>query len=47
MPVAALALFAAFAVLGFGWRSWVQRRRTGSTGFNGISGHPGSVEWIA
>jgi protein-S-isoprenylcysteine O-methyltransferase Ste14 len=47
MPVVALALFAVFAALGFGWRSWEQRRRTGSTGFNGISGRPGSTEWIA
>jgi protein-S-isoprenylcysteine O-methyltransferase Ste14 len=47
MPVAALVLFAVFALLGFGWRSWEQRRRTGSTGFHGISGRPGSVEWFA
>ncbi|MDZ4266963.1 MAG: isoprenylcysteine carboxylmethyltransferase family protein [Mycobacterium sp.] len=47
MPVIALVLFAVFAVLGFGWRSWVQRRRTGSTGFKGVSGRPGSVEWVA
>ncbi len=47
MPVIALVLFAIFAVLGFGWRSWVQRRRTGSTGFKGVSGRLGSVEWIA
>jgi protein-S-isoprenylcysteine O-methyltransferase Ste14 len=47
MPGIALALFAVFAVLGFGWRSWVQRRRTGSTGFKGVSGRPGSVEWWA
>ncbi|MCH9730218.1 MAG: isoprenylcysteine carboxylmethyltransferase family protein [Actinomycetia bacterium] len=47
MPIIALVLLAVFAVLGFGWRSWVQRRRTGSTGFRGISGRPGSVEWIA
>ena len=38
MPVVALALFAVFGLLGFGWRSWLQRRRTGSTGFRGISG---------
>jgi hypothetical protein len=37
--------FAVFGVLGFGWRSWLQYRRTGSTGFRGISG--GSTEWIA
>jgi hypothetical protein len=33
----ALVLFAVFGVLGFGWRSWLQYRRTGSTGFRGIS----------
>jgi protein-S-isoprenylcysteine O-methyltransferase Ste14 len=32
----ALVLFAIFGVLGFGWRSWLQYRRTGSTGFRGI-----------
>ncbi len=47
MPVIALALFAVFGALGFGWRSWEQRRRTGSTGFRGISGRLGSAEWIA
>lgn len=47
MPIVALILFAIFAILGFGWRSWEQRRRTGSTGFHGISGRPGSVEWFA
>ena len=47
MPVIALALFAVFAALGFGWRSWEQRRRTGSTGFQGISGRLGSSEWFA
>lgn len=47
MPVIALVLFAVFAALGFGWRSWTQRRRTGSTGFRGISGRPLSVEWFA
>ena len=47
MPVVALVLFGVFALLGFGWRSWVQRRRTGSTGFRGISGRIGSVEWLA
>ena len=47
MPVIALALFAVFGALGFGWRSWEHRRRTGSTGFRGISGRLGSAEWIA
>ena len=47
MPVVALVLFAVFGLLGFGWRSWLQHRRTGSTGFRGISGRIGSVEWFA
>jgi protein-S-isoprenylcysteine O-methyltransferase Ste14 len=47
MAVIALALFVFFGVLGFGWRSWEQRRRTGSTGFKGVSGRPGSAEWFA
>ena len=47
LPVISLLLFAVFAVLGFGWRSWEQRRRTGSTGFKGISGRTGSIEWFA
>ena len=47
LPVISLLLFAVFAVLGFGWRSWEQRRRTGSTGFRGVSGRLGSAEWFA
>ena len=37
-----MGLLTAFAV-----RTWVQVRRTGSTGFNGISGPPGSLPWSA
>lgn len=47
MPIVALTLFVVFAVLGFGWRSWQQKRRTGSTGFRGVSGAPWSAEWLA
>lgn len=47
MSAIALTLSTLFAALGFGWRSWVQHRRTGSTGFRGISGQLGSVEWLA
>ena len=47
MPVVALDVFVAFAALGFVWRSWEQRRRTGSTGFRGVSGRLGSAEWFA
>jgi protein-S-isoprenylcysteine O-methyltransferase Ste14 len=36
--VLALMLFAVFGVLGFGWRSWLQYRRTGSTGFRRVKG---------
>jgi protein-S-isoprenylcysteine O-methyltransferase Ste14 len=43
----ALVLFVVFGVLGFGWRSWLHYRRTGSTGFRGTSGRIGSTEWIA
>ncbi|WP_067721137.1 methyltransferase family protein [Nocardia yamanashiensis] len=46
MAQAALALYLLFGALGFGWRSWDQLRRTGSTGFRGISGRTGSVEWF-
>ncbi|MGW4099765.1 methyltransferase family protein [Mycobacterium sp. NPDC004974] len=47
MAVTALILYLIFAVLGFGWRSWLQYRQTGSTGFRGIHGNPGSLEWLA
>ena len=43
----ALALWVVFGVVGFGWRSWLQRRRTGSTGFRGMHGLVGSVVWVA
>lgn len=43
----ALACYALYLGLAFGLRSIVQRRRTGSTGFKGISGAPGSLEWSA
>lgn len=39
--------FAVFALLGFGWRSSLQHRRTGSTGFRGVNGRVGSAEWFA
>lgn len=47
MEALALVLYVAYLVLAFGVRSVVQRRRTGSSGFHGISGRPGSVEWVA
>lgn len=42
----ALLFVAVYLLLVFGVRSVAQRARTGSTGFKGISGHVGSVEWI-
>lgn len=43
--VIAMVLFAVFGTLGFGWRSWLQYRRTGSTGLRRIKG--GVTDWIA
>jgi protein-S-isoprenylcysteine O-methyltransferase Ste14 len=47
MAAWALVSYAVFAAAGFGWRSYVQWRRTGSTGMRGFHGRPGSLEWIA
>jgi protein-S-isoprenylcysteine O-methyltransferase Ste14 len=43
----ALGCYAIYLGLAFVLRSVIQRRRTGSTGFKGISGRPGSLEWSA
>jgi protein-S-isoprenylcysteine O-methyltransferase Ste14 len=43
----ALGCYGLYLLLAFGLRSAVQMRRTGSTGFKGISGRPGSLEWSA
>ncbi len=37
MAVIALTIYIAFGVLALGGRLWMQRRRTGSTGYRGIS----------
>ncbi len=37
MPIVAIVLYIVFVLLGFGWRSWLQHRRTGSTGFRGVA----------
>lgn len=47
MAIGALALYVVFVATGFGWRSYRQRRRTGSTGMRGFHGRPGSLEWLA
>jgi protein-S-isoprenylcysteine O-methyltransferase Ste14 len=45
MSALALGLFVLYVLLAFVLRSLLQRRATGSTGFKGISGRPGSPEW--
>jgi len=47
MAVLALVLYAVYLALAFGLRTLIQLRRTGSTGFHGLGGRPGSPEWIA
>jgi protein-S-isoprenylcysteine O-methyltransferase Ste14 len=47
MAELALALYLVYLALAFGLRTLVQWRRTGSTGFKGIGGRPGSAEWLA
>ena len=38
MSAVALVLYVVALIVLFGVRSWVQHRRTGSTGFKGVSG---------
>ena len=45
MAALAIALYAAYLLLAFVLRSVIQKRRTGSTGFKGLSGAVGSAEW--
>lgn len=45
MAVLALVLFVVFVALTLGLRMALHRRRTGSFGFRGVSGRPGSAEW--
>ncbi|HYJ20610.1 MAG TPA: isoprenylcysteine carboxylmethyltransferase family protein [Solirubrobacterales bacterium] len=47
MATLALLLYVAYLVLTFGLRTLIQLRRTGSSGFHGLGGRPGSAEWIA
>jgi protein-S-isoprenylcysteine O-methyltransferase Ste14 len=46
MAAAALGLYLIWALLAFGWRAFLQHRRTGDTGFRGLR-RPGTVEWCA
>jgi hypothetical protein len=45
VTVAALVLYVLACAVLFGVRSWIQLRRTGSTGFVGISGTPADAGW--
>jgi len=47
MATLALILYVVYLLLAFGLRTLIQLRRTGSTGFHGLGGRPGSAEWIA
>lgn len=47
MAATALALYLVYMATAFGLRSWLQWRHTGSTGFRGLHGAPGSPEWWA
>jgi protein-S-isoprenylcysteine O-methyltransferase Ste14 len=44
--VVALATYIVGGGVGIAWRLWWQWRRTGSTGFKGVSGNIGSAEWF-
>lgn len=44
---AALIIYLVWALMAFGWRSWVQWRRTGDTGFRGAGLQPGTLQWWA
>ena len=47
MATLALILYLVYLALAFGLRTLIQLRRTGSTGFHGLAGSPGSAEGIA
>jgi protein-S-isoprenylcysteine O-methyltransferase Ste14 len=47
MAATALILYLVYLLLTFGLRIAIQLRQTGSTGFHGVGGRPGSIEWIA
>lgn len=45
-PLVALILFVLYMMVAFGVRTAQHLRATGSTGFQGISGRPGSASWF-
>lgn len=42
----AILLYVVFAITAFGWRSWLQWRRTGDTGLR-MHARPGTIQWRA
>ena len=44
MNAAALSLYVVFAIVAFGWRTWVQWRRTGDSGLR-LHAKPGTIQW--
>lgn len=47
MTAVALVLYVLGLLVLFGVRTWLHVRRTGTSGFSGISGPPGSLRWWA
>ena len=47
MAELALILYGVYLALAFGLRTALQWRSTGSSGFHGVGGRPGSAEWLA
>jgi protein-S-isoprenylcysteine O-methyltransferase Ste14 len=47
VAIVALGAYAVYLGLAFGLRTAIQIRRTGASGFAGVSGRPGSAEWWA
>jgi protein-S-isoprenylcysteine O-methyltransferase Ste14 len=47
MAYLALIFYVVFLGLAFGMRTYIQLKRTGSSGFHGVSGKPGSLEWFS
>ena len=47
MATLALLSYVLYLVLAFGLRTLIQIRRTGASGFKGVSGRPGTAEWLA
>ena len=47
MPKLALILYAVFLFIAFGWRSWLQYRRTGDAGIRHPSASAAPLEWLA